>query len=198
MDSSPLLQQLMQSLRCLPGVGAKTAQRMAYHLLENERDGAARLAKIMVESLERIGHCKQCRTLTEHEVCEICSDQSRNQAMLCIVENPADVQILEHSTDFKGYYFVLMGKLSPLDGIGPAELGLDKLAVQLDEAQVQEIILATNSTIEGEVTAHYISEMAASRNIKTTRIAQGIPMGGELEYIDSQTLSHAISSRTSY
>lgn len=198
MDSSPLLQQLMQSLRCLPGVGAKTAQRMAYHLLENERDGAARLAKIMVESLEKIGHCKQCRTLTEHDVCEICSDQSRDKALLCIVENPADVQILEHSTNFKGYYFVLMGKLSPLDGIGPAELSLDKLAAQLDEAQINEIILATNSTVEGEVTAHYISEMATARNIKTTRIAQGIPMGGELEYIDSQTLSHAISSRTSY
>ncbi len=198
MDSSPLLQQLMQSLRCLPGVGEKTSQRMAYHLLENEREGAARLAKTMVAALERIGHCTQCRTLTEHDVCEICSDRSRDDAMLCIVENPADVQILENSTDFKGYYFVLMGKLSPLDGVGPADLGLDKLAVQLNAGRVQEIILATNSTIEGEVTAHYISEMAASRDIKTTRIAQGIPMGGELEYIDSQTLSHAISSRTRY
>ncbi len=194
----PLLEQLMDALRCLPGVGPKTAQRMAFHLLERERDGARQLADTLKTSLEKIGRCQRCRTFTEHEVCHICANKARDPSQLCVVENPADVLAIEQATSYRGHFFVLMGRLSPLDGIGPAELGLDQLEQRLDEGEVREIILATNPTVEGEVTAHYISEMAAGRNVKTSRIAQGVPMGGELEYIDSQTLSHAFASRTSY
>ena len=196
--SKPLLEELMDALRCLPGVGPKTAQRMAYHLLERERDAARHLADTLKLSLEKIGRCSRCRTLTEHEVCHICSNQSRDLSQLCIVESPSDVLAIEQSTGFRGYYFVLMGRLSPLDGIGPEALGMDTLAARLDEGEITEIILATNPTVEGEVTAHYISEMAAKRQIKTSRIAQGVPVGGELEYIDSHTLSHAFESRTNY
>lgn len=198
MEAKNLLEELMDSLRCLPGVGPKTAQRMAFHLLEQERDAAMTLASNIQESIKRIGHCQRCRTFTEEDVCDICSNQSRNNAMLCVIENPADLMVLEQSASYRGYYFVLMGRLSPLDGIGPEALGMDHLEAILDEGNIKEIILATNSTVEGEVTAHYISEMAASRNISTSRIAQGIPMGGELEYVDRQTLAHAIESRTTY
>lgn len=194
----PLLEQLMDALRCLPGVGPKTAQRMAFHLLERERESANVLADTLKTALEKIGRCERCRTFTEHEVCNTCSNKARDLTQLCIVENPADVLAFEQSTSYRGYYFVLMGRLSPLDGIGPDELGLDVLGSRLDENEIQEIILATNSTVEGEVTAHYISEMAGTRNIKTSRIAQGVPVGGELEYIDSYTLSHAFESRTNY
>jgi len=171
---------------------------MAFHLLERERKSADVLADTLKTALEKIGRCKRCRTFTEHDVCEICSNKSRDLTQLCIVENPADVLAIQQSTSYRGYYFVLMGRLSPLDGIGPEALGLDVLANRLDEGEIKEIILATNLTVEGEVTAHYISEMAHGRNIKTSRIAQGVPVGGELEYIDSYTLSHAFESRVNY
>ena len=188
----------MDALQILPGVGPKTAQRMAFHLLERDRKGAGVMAKILGIALEKIGHCAQCRTLSEHNVCEICSNPARNPELLCIVENPSDVLAIEQSAAYRGHYFILLGHLSPLDGIGPEDLGLDQLEQRLKKGQVKEIILATNPTVEGEVTAHYISEMAKSLNLKTSRIAHGVPFGGELEYIDSQTLSHAFEGRTQY
>ena len=188
----------MDALRILPGVGPKTAQRMAFHLLERDRRGATNMAKVLSIALEKIGHCKQCRTLTEHDLCHICSNPARNPKLLCIVENPSDVLAIEQSAVYRGYYFILLGHLSPLDGIGPEELGLERLEHRLREAKVEEIILATNPTVEGEVTAHYIGEMARSFSLKTSRIAHGVPFGGELEYIDSQTLSHAFEGRTQY
>lgn len=188
----------MDALRVLPGVGPKTAQRMAFHLLERDRSGAARMAQILDAALQKIGHCRQCRTLTEHESCEICSNPARNPELLCIVENPSDVLAIEQSAAYRGYYFILLGHLSPLDGIGPQELGLERLEQRLKNGAIEEIILATNPTVEGEVTAHYIGEMARSLGLKTSRIAHGVPFGGELEYIDSQTLSHAFEGRTKY
>ena len=171
---------------------------MALHLLERDRQGGRRLAAILDESMKRIGRCKQCRTLTENELCPICSNPGRNRELLCIVESPSDVLAIEQSSAFRGYYFVLMGHISPLDGIGPEELGLDTLEKRFREKEIREIILATNPTVEGEVTAHYIGEMARASGIQTSRIAQGVPFGGELEYIDSQTLSHAFEGRTKY
>jgi recombination protein RecR len=197
-SQTPLLEQLMDALRILPGVGPKTAQRMAFHLLERDRKRAAIMAQTLNIALEQIGHCSQCRTLTEHDLCEICSNAARNPELLCIVENPSDVLAIEQSAVYRGYYFILLGHLSPLDGIGPEDLGLDRLEQRLKEGQIKEIILATNPTVEGEVTAHYIGEMARSFNLKTSRIAHGVPFGGELEYIDSQTLSHAFEGRTQY
>ncbi len=188
----------MESLRILPGVGPKTAQRMAFHLLERDRRGAAILAQTLDIAIEKIGHCSQCRTLTEHEVCEICNNPARNPELLCIIENPSDLLAIEQSAVYRGYYFILLGHLSPLDGVGPEDLGLDLLEQRLKEGLVKEIILATNPTVEGEVTAHYIGEMARSLSLKTSRIAHGVPFGGELEYIDSQTLSHAFEGRTQY
>ena len=188
----------MEALRCLPGVGPKTAQRMAFHLLERDRGGAKVLARIMDTAVEKIGHCQQCRTLTEEALCDICSHPARNPALLCVVENPTDILAIEQSAVFRGYYFVLMGHLSPLDGIGPEELGLDQLETRFSQGEIKETILATNPTVEGEVTAHYIGEMAKSFGVKTSRIAHGVPFGGELEYIDSQTLSHAFEGRTKY
>jgi recombination protein RecR len=193
-----LLEQLMESLRCLPGVGPKTAQRMAFHLLERDRDGGRRLSAVLAEAMEKIGRCAQCRTLTENELCNICSNPGRNAELLCVVENPSDVLAIEQSGAYRGYYFVLMGHISPLDGIGPEELGLDALEKRFRSKEISEIILATNPTVEGEVTAHYISEMARANDVKTTRIAHGVPFGGELEYIDSQTLTHAFEGRTQY
>lgn len=198
MTETSLLQQLIEALKCLPGVGEKTAQRMTYHLLERDRQGAARLAERLLEAVEKIGHCKQCRTLTEREVCGICANPRRNQEQLCVVENPADVAAIEHSTDYSGLYFVLLGRLSPLDGIGPEELGLDQLESRLDAQPVKELILATNATVEGEVTAHVLGEIAHKRNIKTTRIAQGMPVGGVLEYADGSTVAHAFMDRREY
>jgi recombination protein RecR len=198
MTDNSLLQQLIEALRCLPGVGAKTAQRMAFHLLERNREGALHLANRLRDAVEKIHHCQHCRTLTERPVCRICSSATRNREVLCVVESPADVMAIEHGTDYRGVYYVLMGRLSPLDGIGPAELGLDKLERRLDDGEIKEVILATNSTVEGEVTAHVIGEMARKRNIRTTRLAQGMPVGGELEYLDSSTLSHAFSGRREY
>lgn len=197
-SESSLLNELVSSLKCLPGVGARTAQRMAFHLLEKDRDNGLKLADAMRSAIENIGHCKQCRTLTEHECCKICADKGRNPETLCIVENPSDVLAVEQATAYRGYYFVLMGKLSPLDGIGPEDLGLDLLEQRLENESINELILATNPTVEGEVTAHYISELAAQYDVKTTRIAHGVPVGGELDYVDSSTLSHAFEGRRNY
>jgi recombination protein RecR len=192
---SPLIGRLIEALRSLPGVGPKSAQRMAYHLLERNRDGARRLAEALLEAVDKVGHCRDCRTLTEAEVCPVCSSPRRDRALLCIVESPTDVQALEQSTGYQGLYFVLLGHLSPLDGIGPEDIGLDRLAARLDAGEVKEVILATNPTVEGEATAHYISEMVHSRGIRATRIAHGVPLGGELEYVDGGTLSHAFHGR---
>lgn len=198
MAEASLLQGLIEALKCLPGVGPKSAQRMALHLLERDRPAALRLADALREAAEKIGHCRLCRTLTERELCRLCSNNSRNREQLCIVETPADVLAIEQATAFRGLYFVLLGRISPLDGIGPEELGLDQLEARLDSGEVRELILATNPTVEGEVTAHYISEMAATRGIRTTRIAHGVPLGGELEFVDSGTLSHAFDGRRDY
>jgi len=195
MDSSPLINRLIDDLRCLPGVGPKSAQRMALYLLEKDRPGALRLAKSLVESSEKIVHCNQCRTLTETETCMICKSPKRDQSKLCIVENPVDVRAVEIATDYNGLYFVLMGKLSPLDGIGPEQLGLPLLDQRLSCGAINEVILATNPTVEGEATAHYIGEKVRQYDIATTRIAHGVPLGGELEYVDGGTLSHAFSGR---
>jgi recombination protein RecR len=192
-----LIVQLMEALRCLPGIGPKSAQRMTYHLLQHNREGGRRLAEALAAAVERVGHCKMCRTLTEQEICPLCSSAQRDQSLLCVVESPVDVQALEQSTGYRGLYFVLMGHLSPLDGIGPEELGLEQLAARLEGGDIKEVILATNPTVEGEATAHYISEMVHSRGIKASRIAHGVPLGGELEYIDGGTLSHAFAGRKS-
>ncbi|MBK7544076.1 MAG: recombination protein RecR [Candidatus Competibacteraceae bacterium] len=195
MAASPLLNQLITALRCLPGVGPKSAQRLALHLLERDRDGARRLIESLREALEGIGRCRRCRDLSETELCALCANPRRNQALLCVLETPADVLAVEQATGFQGVYFVLMGHLSPLDGIGPTELGLDVLETRLSEGQIQEIILATNPTVEGEATAYYIGELARERGIRATRIAHGVPLGGELEYVDGGTLAHAFAGR---
>ena len=193
--SSPLITRLVEALRCLPGVGPKSAQRMAYHLLERDRGGALTLAAALTEAMEKVGHCQSCRTLSENDHCPICSSDKRDATVLCIVESPTDVEALEQSTGYQGRYFVLMGHLSPLDGIGPEDIGLDLLSQRLDEGNISEVILATNPTVEGEATAHYISDMVHSRGMKVTRIAHGVPLGGELEYVDGGTLSHAFHGR---
>jgi recombination protein RecR len=195
MAQDSLINELVQALRCLPGVGPKSAQRMAFHLLERNRAGARALAQALTTAMENIHHCKSCRSLSESELCRLCADSRRDLSLLCVVETPADVLAVDRATDFKGLYFVLMGHLSPLDGIGPNELGIDKLAARFDAGEITEVILATNLTVEGEATAHYISELARARGIKPTRIAHGVPLGGELEYVDSGTLSHAFSGR---
>lgn len=189
-----LIDKLIDALRCLPGVGRKSARRMAYHLLERDRDGARRLAAALVEAMDRIGHCRQCRMLTEREICDFCSRGKRDASLLCVVENPADVYAIDE-TGYQGQFFVLMGHLSPLDGIGPEHLGLDHLGALLDKGEIREVILATNLTVEGEATAHFIGEMVRKRGIRATRIAHGVPVGGELEYVDSSTLAHAIAGR---
>jgi len=192
---SLLIEQLISAFKCLPGVGPKSAQRMAYYLLERDRQGATALSQSLAEAVEKIGHCDWCRTFTEDNRCQICSNNSRHANQLCIVETPADILAIEQATDYKGLYFVLMGHLSPLDGMGPAEIGLDILAKRLTADSIEEIILATNSTVEGEATAHYISEMVVDTGIRVTRIAHGVPIGGELEYVNGSTLSHAFSGR---
>lgn len=196
MQFDPVLHNLMQALRCLPGVGQKTAQRMAFHLLERDRQGAFNLAQSLADAVDKVTHCETCQTLSSSLECGLCSDQRREQHLLCVVETPVDVMAIEGATLFKGLYFVLNGRLSPLDGLGPADIGLDKLAGRIQQGLITEIILATNPTVEGEATAHYISEMAKKHGIKATRIAHGVPFGGELEYIDSGTLSHAFSGRS--
>lgn len=193
--AEPLLDQLVDSLRCLPGVGPKSAQRMAFHLLQRNRDGGLRMAELLQLAMERISHCTVCRDFTEAQICRVCSDASREQEKLCIVESPSDLAALEKATDYRGLYFVLHGKLSPLDGIGPEMLGLEGLCDRFDSGTVAEVILATNSTVEGEATAHYIGEMARVRRLSVMRIAHGVPLGGELEYVDGGTLSHAFAGR---
>ncbi|SEP78483.1 DNA replication and repair protein RecR [Ectothiorhodospira magna] len=195
MGETPLLDRLVEALRCLPGVGPKSAQRMALQVLERDREGALRLAEVLKAAVEHIGHCQCCRTLTEHPLCRICVDMHRDRHLLCVVETPADQMAIEQATGFRGQYHVLLGQLSPLDGIGPEELGLDRLEARLAEGEIQELILATGTTVEGEVTAHYIADMARGHKVRTTRIAQGIPLGGELDYVDRGTLSHAFSGR---
>ena len=185
MRLSPAIQELVNALRLLPGVGPKSAQRMTFQLLERQREGALRLAQALTEAVERVGHCSQCRTLTEEDVCAICSDEKRRTSgLLCIVETPADVLAIEQT-----------GHLSPLDGIGPEDIGLDILAKRLQQEPIEEIILATNPTVEGEATAHFIADLARARQIRTSRIAHGVPVGGELEYVDQATLGHAFSGR---
>ena len=195
MSTSRLIGRLVETLRCLPGVGPKSAQRMAFHLLEHNRDGGRQLAEALTLAMEQVGNCQQCRTLSEETVCRLCASDRRDRSVLCVVETPADVQALEQSTGYQGLYFVLMGHLSPLDGIGPEALGLDLLETRLASGEVQELILATNPTVEGEATAHFVSEMARVQGVRTTRIAHGVPMGGELEYIDGGTMSHAFAGR---
>lgn len=199
MKFSPLVQELIESLKCLPGVGGKTAQRMAFHLLERNRVGGSKLAEQLAKAMENVGHCHQCRNFTEEELCQICqSPRRQDSSLLCVVETPADVIAIEQTGDFQGRYFVLMGHLSPIDGIGPADLGLDLLDQQLQSGDIEEVILATNPTVEGEATAHYIAEMSAKYQVKLSRIAHGVPVGGELEYVDGNTLSHALTGRKNY
>lgn len=192
---SPLIDKLISTLRVLPGVGPKSAQRMALYLLEHNKEGASNLAEALALAVEAVDRCGKCRTLSEQAVCNICANSKRDSTQLCIVESPSDVLAIEQSSTFSGLYFVLLGHLSPIDGIGPKEIGMDVLEQRLQEEDIEEIIIATNPTIEGEATAHYISEKGKANNIKVTRIAHGVPIGGELEYIDGGTLAHAISSR---
>ncbi|MDZ7770903.1 MAG: recombination mediator RecR [Woeseia sp.] len=195
MAYSPLLVRLIEALCCMPGVGRKSAQRIAFHLLERDRDGASKLAAALSDAVASIGHCSRCRMFTEHDLCNICSASGRDRALLCVVESPADVMAVEDATGYRGLYFVLMGHLSPLDGIGPGELGLDALESLLAADEVRELIVATNPTVEGDATSHYLATMAARYGISASRIAHGIPLGGELEYVDGGTLSHAFFGR---
>lgn len=188
------LENLIDALQRLPGIGRKSAQRIAYFLLQRDRDGARHLAGALVEAVDNVGHCQRCRTFSEEPVCAICTSEKRDRTQLCVVESPADVYAVEEA-GFRGTYFVLMGHLSPLDGIGPEDLQLDRLDALLREGGVHEVILATNTTVEGEATAHFISEMVKKHNLRVTRIAHGVPVGGELEYVDSGTLSHALAGR---
>jgi recombination protein RecR len=193
---SSVIEELVQALRCLPGVGPKSAQRMAYHLLQRDREGGSRLSLAIGEAVARVGNCLRCRTLTDAEICDVCADDSRDPTTLCIVETPADMIAIDKGTGYRGLFFVLMGHLSPLDGIGPEQIGLDILEHRLDRGEVREVVLATSSTVEGQATAHYIGEMVRTRELKATRLAYGIPLGGELEFIDSTTLAHAFQGRT--
>lgn len=195
MQHSPHLARLIEALRTLPGVGPKSAQRMAFHLLQEGRPGAQVLAQTLAAALASVSRCRRCRMLTEGELCSICSAPQRDATLLCAVESPADVVAIETSGSYRGRYFVLMGHLSPLDGIGPEQLGVRELEGLLAEGGVRELILATNSTVEGEATAHYLGELAARRGIRASRIAHGVPVGGELEYVDGGTLAHALTGR---
>lgn len=194
-NPAPLLQQLIDALRCLPGVGAKSAQRMALHLLERDRDGARNLARTLVAASDRVGNCGQCRNLSEDALCSICRNSARDAGLLCIVEGPVDLIAVEQATGFRGLYFVLFGRLSPLDGLGPRELGMDLLQQRLAIGEVRELIIATNPTVEGEATAHYLAQLAAQAGVHATRLAHGVPLGSELEFIDRGTLAHAFGAR---
>lgn len=195
MSFSPLLVRLIESLRCMPGVGRKSAQRIAFHLLERDREGAAQLSQALAAAVEGIGHCNRCRMFSERDLCDICGSPGRDESLLCVVESPADVMAVEDATGYKGHYFVLMGHLSPLDGIGPEELGLQRLEERLAREDIHELILATNPTVEGDATAHYLADMAGRHGVPASRIAHGVPLGGELEYVDGGTLSHAFFGR---
>ena len=189
------IDQLIDALRILPGVGVKSAQRMALQLLEKDRDAARKLASAIDEAATKVGRCAQCRTLTEHDICDICSNPNRSDSQLCVVESPADLYAIEQAGGYRGKYFVLLGHLSPIDGVGPERLGIDKLIERLQFNQVKELILATNLTVEGEATAHFIADKAKALGVQVSRIAYGVPMGGELEYVDGGTLNMALQSR---
>ncbi len=195
MKNPPALEQLIDSLRCLPGVGPKSAQRMAYYLLQRDRKGASALASALDQALQVVDHCHLCNTFSEQTVCPLCDSENRDKHLLCVVEMPTDLLMLENTRAYSGMYFVLMGRLSPLDGVGPKEIHLDKLIKRAQDGVVQEVVLATNYTVEGDATAHYISELLKARGIKTSRIARGMPMGGEIEYVDSGTLAQAMLER---
>ncbi|MHC3037938.1 recombination mediator RecR [Klebsiella pneumoniae] len=196
MQTSPLLTQLMEALRCLSGVGPKSAQRMAFTLLQRDRSGGMRLAQALTRAMSEIGHCADCRTFTEQEVCNICSNPRRQEnGQICVVESPADIYAIEQTGQYSGRYFVLMGHLSPLDGIGPDDIGLDRLEQRLEAESITEVILATNPTVEGEATANYIAELCAQYGVDASRIAHGVPVGGELEMVDGTTLSHSLAGR---
>ncbi|MDX1482746.1 MAG: recombination mediator RecR [Woeseiaceae bacterium] len=195
MAFSPLLVRLIDALRCMPGVGRKSAQRIAFHLLERDRGGAEELSRAIADAVESIGNCRRCRMLTERELCDICAGEGRDAATICVVESPADVMALEDATGFRGHYFVLMGHLSPLDGIGPEELGIDLLEERLRAEPIEELIIATNPTVEGDATAHLLADIASRHGVARSRIAHGVPLGGELEYVDGGTLSHAFFGR---
>lgn len=195
MNFSPSLQKLIDGLRCLPSVGPKSAQRMTLHLLERDREGALALASALHDAVEKIGHCKLCRNFTELEICEICSDSRRDNSIVCVVETPADVLAVEQSGSYRGLYFVLMGHLSPIDGIGPAEIGLEVFYQRVIDEGIEEVILATNPTVEGEATAYYLTDMLQPVGVRVSRIAHGVPLGGELEFVDGTTLAHALSGR---
>ena len=195
MAFSPLVDQLLDALRVLPGVGPKTAQRMAMHLLERDRDGGRQLARVLTQAVDEVGYCQRCRTLTEQPLCELCESPRREDRLLCIVESPGDMLAIEEAGGFRGRYFVLHGHLSPLDGIGPDDLGLDALDTVMEQAGVDEVILATNPTVEGEATAHYLAQQLKPRGVTLSRLAYGVPMGGELEYVDGGTLSRAFMGR---
>ncbi len=192
--SHSLIDQLTEAFRCLPGIGPKSAQRMVWHLLERDRDGGKKLASTMLEAMQRVSHCQQCHNFSEEEICSLCRSASRDDTLLCVVESPADVLAIEQSGSFRGKYFVTMGNLSPIDGIGPDEIGVDAL-MRRSSQQVTEVILAMSSTVEGEATAHYLGELLKASHVTVSRIAHGIPIGGELEYVDGGTLTHALQGR---
>ena len=194
-DKPAALEELIQALRCLPGVGPKSAQRMAYHMLQRDPKGAQRLSSALGRAVERIRHCARCNTFTEAELCALCVSPRRDAGLLCVVESPGDLLMMEQSQCYTGLYFVLMGRLSPLDGIGPREIHLDRLVSRAMDGQVREVVLATNFTVEGEATAHYINELLAGKGPAVTRIARGLPVGGELEHVDSGTLAQAVIER---
>ncbi len=195
MNFSPAIEELIEALRCLPGVGPKSAQRMTLHLLERDREGAESLATALSEAMNKVEHCQRCRNFTELDVCEICIDPRRDAGTICVVETPADVLAVEMSGSFKGVYYVLMGHLSPIDGIGPEEIGLKLFHQRVIDEEISEVILATNPTVEGEATAYYLIDLLQEDGIKVSRIAHGVPLGGELEYVDGSTLAHAFSGR---
>ena len=197
-DHPDLLAELIEALRCLPGVGARSAQRMAFHLLERDRDGGTQLAHVLEQAMQRIGHCKSCRNFSESDECAICANASRDAALLCVVETPADLLAVEQATGYRGRYFVLMGRLSPLDGLGPQELGVELLTRKLANGNVREMVIATNPTVEGEATSHWLGQLARAAGVRATRLAHGVPLGGELEYVDRGTLAHAFGSRQDF
>lgn len=195
MNSSPLIDQLIESFRCLPGVGPKSAQRMALHLLERNRDGGKKLSEALLAAIDNVGNCKECRTFTEEDLCRICSTPSRDRKVCCVVESPADIFAIEQAGTFRGVYYVLMGHLSPIDGIGPEQLGISRLVEKVSEQGIEELIVACNPTVEGDATAYYIAEQFKSTQVVVSRIAHGVPVGGELEFVDGGTLTHAFSGR---
>ena len=198
MSSSPSLDGLIEALQCLPGVGQKSAQRMALYLLERDRAGADKIVRSLTRALEKVSHCQRCRSFADSDLCRLCGDQTRDVGLLCVVETPADVLAIESSGAYHGYYYVLLGRLSPLDGLGPEQLGLKMLESRLADDVLNEVILATSTTVEGDITAQFVADMASRYQLVTTRLARGIPLGGELEYVDSGTISRALSGRQDY